>query len=269
MGLLQNNFRDTLGVYKFYGATISNGAYPSSTEANFHRTGAQRNLTAGEGVTNQQVGYPYGHLHPQSWSMPQKAGALSSYNNLNGLGTINADILAVKLAEAALTGTGELTAIGSLIVQALATITGNGGITAADLKAFLQAVASIGGSGEISEADLEGLGALIASLTGTGTLDDSTATGIAELIADLVVTGTGLTTANVASAVWGALATSNNSAGSMGEKLNDAGSAGNPWAALLADNVDPDTFGWLLNQYIDGKVSDAVKQAKLAAGLSA
>lgn len=44
-------------------------------------------------------------------------------------------------------------------------------------------------------------------------------------------------------AVWEALATDFNNAGTMGEKLNDAGAAGNPLAALLVDDVDAGTFG--------------------------
>lgn len=32
----------------------------------------------------------------------------------------------------------------------------------------------------------------------------------------------------------------------MGEKLNDAGAAGNPWAALLSANNTPETFGALV-----------------------
>ena len=248
MGLLANNFRDTLGVYKFYGAGVSNGTYPSIQEANFHRTGATRNLCAGEGVTNQQAGYPYGHLHPQSWSMPQKAGGMSTYQEVTGSGILAASILAVKLAQADLTGLGSLEAIGGLVVQLLADITGSGEVSDADIKVFLQAVASIGGSGEISDADLEGFGAILAALTGNGTLEDSIATGTGAMAADLVVTGTGLTTSNVGQAVWSALASANNTAGTMGEKLNDAGSAGNPWASLLADNNTPDTFGWALQQ---------------------
>lgn len=233
MALLQNNYRDTMGVYKFHGASTIDGALPSNLVNATHRTGAQRNLTAGEGVTNQQAGYPYGHLHPQSWSMPQKAGGMSSYQEVTGLGSLTASILAVKLAQADLTGLGTLEAIGGLVVQLLADIAGSGEVSDAGIKAFLQAVASIGGSGEISDADLEGFGAILASLTGNGTLEDSVATGTGAMAAALVVTGTGLTTSNVGPAVWSALASANNVAGTMGEKLNDAGSASNPWTEVI------------------------------------
>jgi len=233
MGLLANGFRDTLGAFQTYGATTSNNAYPSALVANYARTAAMRNITAGQGITDGTVSLPSGNRHPNVWMMPQKAGALASRNLIEGVGSISASILAVKLAEAAITGDGELTALGSLIVQALADLTGSGEISDADVKAFLAAVASISGSGEVSDADLEGLGAVLAALTGIGTAAGSTLTAVGELDADLVVTGAGLTISNVGSAVWSAVAASNNDAGTMGEKLNDAGSASNPWTEVI------------------------------------
>jgi len=233
MGLLANGFRDTLGAFQTYGATVSNNAYPSARRANYARTAAMRNITAGQGITDGTVSLPSGNRHPNVWMMPQKAGALASRNAIEGAGAISASILAVKLAEAAITGDGELTALGSLIVQALADLTGSGEISDADVKAFLAAVANISGSGEVSDADLEGLGAVLAALTGIGTAAGSTLTAVGELDADLVVTGAGLTISNVGPAVWSAVAASNNDPGTMGEKLNDAGSASNPWTEVI------------------------------------
>ena len=234
MGLLQNGFRDTCGAFQTFGATASNNAYPSANLANYARTGATRNLTAGQGITDDTVGLPSGNRHPSAWMMPQKAGALAARNSLTGTGAVSdANVWAVKLAQAALTGTGDLTAIGGLIVQLVAAITGSGTVSNADIKAFLQAVAALTGSGGVSDADLEGLGALLAALTASGTAAGSTLTGIGELDADIVVTGTGLTTANVGTAVWAALASANNEPLTMGEKLNDAGSASNPWTEVI------------------------------------
>lgn len=234
MAILSNGFRDTLGAVQIYGATISNNAYPSALLGNYSRTAAMRNITAGEGITDDTVSIPSGNRHPSAWMMPQKPGALASRNLINGSGTVSgADIWAVKLAEASLVGSGSLSAIGSLIVQALADLTGSGEVSDADVKAFLAAVADLTGSGTISDADLEGFGAVLAALTGSGTALGSTLSGVGELDADLVVTGTGLTTANVGQAVWAAIATANDSPGTMGEKLNDAGSATNPWTEVI------------------------------------
>lgn len=232
MGIVANGwqYRST-GLYHA-GATQVNNAVPYAHLGNFSQPGRIRNISAGEGITSTLVGIPSGERHPNCWMMPRSAGALAARNQLTGTGSISTTALAVKLAEASLTGSGELSAIGSLIVQAVAAITGSGTITAADLKAFLQAVAGIGGSGTVS-ATATGLGALAALLTGSGTGAGSTLTGTGELEAALVVTGTGLTTGNVGAAVWAAIASANNTAGTMGEKLNDAGSASNPWTEVI------------------------------------
>lgn len=233
MGVLANGFIGASGVFQFTGATVLNNAYPSVGLANFARTGAMRNITAGEGITSGLVARPDGNRHPSAWMMPQKPGALAARNSLTGSGDLGASALAVKLAAADLTGTGALAAVGGLIVQALADLAGSGGITEGNVQAFLAAVADLSGSGGITDAQATGLGELVCALAGLGTAGGSTATGIGALSADLVVTGTGLTTGNVGQAVWAAVAAANNAAGTMGEKLNDAGSASNPWTEVI------------------------------------
>lgn len=251
MGILANGFIGASGVFQFTGATVLNNAYPSVRLANFARTGANRNITAGEGITSGLVSRPDGNRHPSAWMMPQKPGALASRNLIAGSGALSASALAVKLAAADLTGSGALEAIGGLIVNLIADISGSGEVSDADVKAFLAAVANLSGSGEISDAQASGLGELVCALVGLGTAAGSTATGVGAMSADLVVTGTGLTTANIGPAVWDALAASFNDAGTMGNKLNSAASGGVDyaalgqavWDALQADAVTPGSFG--------------------------
>lgn len=90
MGLLQNGFRDKIGVFRIYGAGVSNGAYPYTLPANFHLTGMQRNLAAGEGIPRPIAGIPMGHLAPSSWSLPQKAGGMSAFTSCRGVGAASA-----------------------------------------------------------------------------------------------------------------------------------------------------------------------------------
>jgi hypothetical protein len=254
MGLLANNFRDTLGAYQIFGATASNNAYPSVTLQNHHRTAAMRNLTAGKGITSELVAVPDGNRHPSAWVMPQQAGALAARNTLTGTGDISdADAWAVKLAEAALTGTGELTAIGSLIVQLVAAITGSGTVSSADVQAFLQLAAALSGTGDAA-GTATGLGELLAALTGASSMSP-TLTGTGAMSADIVVTGTGLSTANVGEAVWSALAAANNTAGTMGEKLNDAGSASNPWTEVIESGYTASQILSLLAAVAAGKTT--------------
>lgn len=228
MGLLQNGFRDTTGVFRFFGATASNNAYPSSNWGGYARTGAIRNLTAGQGITDDKVGLPSGNRHPNVWMMPQKAGALAARNSVTGTGDVSdADVWAVKLAEAAISGSGDLTATGSLVVQLVAATTGSGTVSAADIKAFLQLAAALSGSG-VAAGTATGRGALLAALTGASSLSP-TLTGTGALDADLVVTGTGLTTANVGEAVW--------------QQLIEAGYSAEQLLRIIAAGVAGETTG--------------------------
>lgn len=202
MGLIANGFRDSGGLYLTSGATVSNNAYPSAIHANFALAGSLRNSLFGEGITNDYAGHPSGYRNGGATVMPQKAGALAARNTMNGAGEMSdADAWAVKLAEAAITGSGSLTAFGGLIVQLVAAITGSGTVTNADVKAFLSAIAALTGSGAISSAVRTGLGALLAATTGSGTAGGSTATGIGELDADIVAYGS-LTPEGIRDAVW-------------------------------------------------------------------
>lgn len=74
---------------------------------------------------------------------------------------------------------------------------------------------------------------MAAALAGTGDLD-ATIAAHGNMAIDIVVTGTSLTTSNVGPAVWAAIAALNNDAGTMGEKLNLAGSGGVDYDALAA-----------------------------------
>ena len=152
-------------------------------------------------VQREKSGWPNGYNTHYAWLPPDSAGGIASTNHIRGDGEISdADAWAVKLAEASISGSGDLTATGSLIVQLVAAITGSGTVSAADLKAFLQLAAALTGSGTAA-GTATGAGALIAALTGASSMSP-TLTGTGALDADLVVTGTGLTTANVGEAVW-------------------------------------------------------------------
>lgn len=200
MGILANGYIYRSCGQQLFGLQQAAVGYPTYHHANFLQTGRIRNISAGEGITSELTALPQGERHPRAWMMPQQAGALASRNALSGAGTITTDVWAVKLAEAAISGTGDAEGIGGLIVSLIAAITGSGTVTAANVQAFLAAVADLTGSGDI-DGTATGLGALLASLVGEGDID-LTPTAIGELDADLVVTGTGLTTANVGAAVW-------------------------------------------------------------------
>lgn len=250
--LLANYAQQNRNCVREWGIGFTNPLrqFKPSTFNNFYTTQTPDHASLSKSAFNN--GYNTSHV----WWPALKAGGIASTLNLNGTGTISASILSVKLLEAAINGDGSLTAFGSLLVQALANITGSGGVSDADLLAFLAMVAAIGGSGD-AEGTATGLAELLAALTGSGTLEDSIITGIAELIADLVVTGTGLTAGDVASAVWSSVASANDIAGSMGEKLNDAGSASNPWTEVIESGYTAEEILRLISAVLLGKVSGA------------
>jgi hypothetical protein len=197
---------------------------------------------------------------------PRTAGRIVAHDTLTGTGEVtNAELWAVKLAAASVSGSGALTATGSLIVQLVAAVAGSGEISDADIQAFLQLSAALTGTGD-ADGTLTGLGELLAALTGSG-LADGTLTGVGALAAALVVTGTGLTTANVGPAVWAAIATQNDTAGSMGEKLNDAGSASNPWTEVIESGYTAAQILKLIAAAVQGDASGLESGAPVFKGL--
>lgn len=243
MGLICNGYRPGYFPGKMIGGALTTIYNGSRMPTMFHKTSMMRGFSR---FTTQYSSQPEGCRHPHVWMMPQKAGRLASRNNVTGAGEITTDIWAVRLATAGLTGSGTISnALGGLIVQLVAALAGTGTISNADMKAFLAAVASLSGSGNVSSATLIAFGALISALSGSGTTVGSAATGIGELAADILSYGN-LTPEGLRDAVWSALAANYNVAGTMGEKLNDAGSAANPWTEDLSGSLTEDTAGWIL-----------------------
>jgi hypothetical protein len=90
-------------VFRTYGATVSNNAYPYIARGNYNLTGMKRNLTAGEGITDDKVGVPLGY-GMKGWIMPQKPGMISARVNDVSFSAA-ASILAGKALEGSVTVT--------------------------------------------------------------------------------------------------------------------------------------------------------------------
>jgi hypothetical protein len=174
-------------------------------------------------------GVPDGYRPPYVWVLPLNAGGMASRNIITGTGSITATGAMGKNAVAALEGSGDLTATGALIVSAVAALTGSGSATGS-IVAILNAVASISGSGSVT-ATIDALAWATAGLTGSGTLA-ATRYATGNMTAD-IQPFTELSPEALATSVWNAVAASNNAVGTMGEKLNDAGSGSNPWTEVI------------------------------------
>lgn len=239
MGFLSNNYRDGFATCRFIGATLSNGASPFIAQSSTHRSGAFRNIFAGDADVDLKSSIPAGSRHPVAWQMPQKAGGLASHNNTSlNLSTTGVAVLGLPgSGSSTITFTADGT--GGLVVSG----SGSATITFSATGSILS-VASGSGSATISLSASALIGAL-AGLQGQASVS-LTPAAVISAIGYLSGTSTNETEFSadaLARAVWDAVATNFNLPGSMGELLNDAGAAGNPWSASLASNNTSGTFG--------------------------
>lgn len=204
-------------------------------------------------LTDRKVARPIGYLHPYAFDLPLKPGGVSTFNQAVGSGALAASGDRGVNGIAALTGTGTIAATGGLIVAAVAALAGTGALSGA-ANATLAATAALSGSGSLT-GSIGALGGVIAALAGTGTLAaGSYATGT--LDAD-ILPYTELSPQSLAAAVWSALAAANNDTGTMGEKLNGAGSAGNPWTEVIETGMNAAQAMRLITAALAGELSGA------------
>jgi len=254
MGLKQNGYRDNIGLFRFYGATIFNGANPYTLPMNYKQTGTLRNITAGEGISDDKVGIPMGNLAPSSWVMPQKPGMISARaqgltitgaaSGLLGMPGQGAASFSITFADAdgqlitsgagsasfsIATNTPALTASINGAGSASFSILGNTSLLGAlaDLKG--QATMSFSGGGVMLPAnDASPLRSASASFAFSGSLVPY---AVGHMEGSTIDTSE-LTPGQIAATVWGSAATEFNATGTMGNKLNTASSGGVDLSAL-------------------------------------
>lgn len=222
-----NNYR----AFRTPGRTLGNLAYSKYTG-----TGGGRLDLFTSGST-KTVSAPNGYGMLSGMIQPLRAGGISSYNTpvISELFTGNV------LSGGPVAGTANVV-----------TITGN--------NMLMSLVISIGGTSTISLSDNNNVLRLAVGLDGTGTWTLTgnlnalsmivpfdgygafTLTGISDMRGILSIEGewtpfSTLSPENLARSVWEALASSYNAPGTMGEKLNGAGSAGNPWTEIIESGM--------------------------------
>lgn len=189
--------------------------------------------------------FPTGTQPPYSWLLAPKGGELSATTTLVGTGTLTGSLAMGKTMTADLTGLGELTGSLSLITSLLADLSGSGTLTG-DLSLTLSLAADLLGEGDLTGA-LSLLMGLNADLSGVGTLS-ANLKGLASLAADIYVNQSEATVQELVAGVWNALAADYNDSGTMGEKLNAAGTAGDPWTTDLSSYNTTNTAGKIVKQ---------------------
>lgn len=202
------------------------GTVGFNDRANWNKPGMMRSRGAGNAMFAFDA-IPAGFVAGKAFFAPRTAGRIVSRTSfaVNVAASGASGLPGAAVASFAITGA----AIGGLIA---------GGVANASFS--INATASIAGlaSGRAS-------GSMVFDASATA---GATAWGAANAVFTITASGqpyalgymvastvdsSVLTPQSVASAVWAATAGDNNNVGSMGEKLNDAGSAANPWTEVI------------------------------------
>jgi hypothetical protein len=201
----------------------SPGRFLSGTVASIERNNFS---TAGQLASRFQAmspifgGIPSGHLAPSSWSLPRTAGGIS------GLGQSFSGAAGALAAGINIAGTAASTSSASGTGQTVASISGLAASTSSasgSLFASLQA-SGTAASASTATGSVTALGWVVGTATSSaGASLVAYATGA---VAGSTLDSGVLTAGGVAAAVWQVTAAEQNTAGTMGAKLNAAGSGG-------------------------------------------
>ena len=189
---------------------------------------------ADEGPNDEQIrrdSFPTGTNPPYSLVMGDVGALLVSSNTTNGVGALTGNAAMGRAIASTIEGTGTISAANlSLIIQlSCSDLIGTGALTAS-MSGLVQMASTMAGTGQLTAA-LQLLAFVVSNMSGTGAIT-ATLRGTASLEADITPFTT-LSPENLAASVWNSLAASFNSVGTMGEKMNDAGSAANPWTEVI------------------------------------
>lgn len=174
-----------------------------------------------------------------------KGGEMSTTTSIYGTGSLTSPLSMGITMSADLSGTSDLTVAVGLITSIQAALSGTGDLSV-NLSLTLDLAAALIGSGDVSAA-LNLLIPLEAALSGSGalTLDLK---GNADMASNIYVNQSDATVEQIVNGVWNAVASQYNVSGTMGEKLNAAGTAGDPWTTDLSSYNTTGTAGKIMKQ---------------------
>jgi hypothetical protein len=236
--------------------------------ANFNKPGMMRSMGAGSGNDWTLAAIPKGFGAGGAWMLPKTAGAMTSRRMarivIDGTGSVREGSIIVGTGLLTINGSGDGELITWSYIIGSSTITisayGTGGtlisatgsaIITIDGLGAIKAILGAIGSSVITISALMNTGAAPGWIAGDGLL---TIIGDGDPIGIGWMEGTtaegGLTPAGIANAVWNAIAASLNATGTMGEKMNAAGAAGDPWLTTLPGAYIPGTAGDIIGNQI-------------------
>lgn len=229
----------------FTNGTATAGAYAANLKTNYIKPSV---LNARRINLAPRTSIPEGYNLGEAYLAPLKSGGLASGLRILGEASLSATAISARLSSASLTGEATLSGSLAVLTPGAAALTG-----AATLTANVAAVSSLSstltGAATLS-ANLSSIVPLAASMSGAATVD-ANLTGLGRLEAAIDVgAGTELSPTSLASAVWDTVLSEHVDTGTTGAALNDAGSAGNPWAADLSSNNTDGTFGGFVQKLL-------------------
>lgn len=202
-------------------------------------------------------GFPTGTNIPYSIIMGDKGALLSATTQISGSGAVTSNLSSGINILADLDGSGAITdAQMSLIVQLAAGLSGSGTITTANLVGVVSLQASLAGTGSLT-AGLSLISFMNSVLAGTSSVTAGLR-GSLSMSADIYVNQSTATVRELVDGVWNALTADYVNAGSTGEALAAAGSAGDPWLTPLPGSYLPGTAGAIIGGMSSSAIADAV-----------
>lgn len=206
------------------------GTTVCETRAQYGKSGSRKNMFVpvdGAGVSSYSA-IPSGYYPPYTIQMAIVAGEMASRNITQGTGSVsNANMGGAVDISASIFGVGDfINADMGLIVSAVATILGSGTITQANMNAVANMQATIQGSGSLTVASIEAIGNMVSTILGSGTVTQAQMNALGNMVATIQIGEQGtLTPEGLARSLWNSVAAEYVTPGTMGKKLNDAGSS--------------------------------------------
>lgn len=119
------------------------------------------------------------------------------------------------------------------------------GTVQADIQGYAQPDSTITAQGIVFDADATRLVNSPSTIVGEGLVTTALPKGRARPTATIRI-GASPSADDIAQSVWGSIASALNEPGTMGEAMNGAGSAGNPWTTDLSSYNTANTAGKIL-----------------------
>ena len=218
------------GPGRFFGGAV--GTVEVGMRSGFNKPGANRNRFYIDGAATalKLYGLPQGAYVGTAWLLPHSAGAIASQNAQPSTSDATASGALGRNITGSAPSTSDAVGTGALIVSGSGTAPSTSGHSAT-----IQA--ALGGSGAAPStsghaATLRALGWM------TGVAASSSGAALVSYavgnMAGVSTTATTLSPEGLAASLWGSAAASYNNAGTMGAKLNAAGSGGVDLDALAA-----------------------------------